>query len=40
MRAAQRGFVESVRTLLNAQARTDIRDLEGHGIELKFLFIP
>jgi ankyrin repeat protein len=32
MRAAKHGFVEAVQTLLKANARTDIRDLEGHGI--------
>ncbi len=32
MRAAKRGFVEAVQTLLKANARTDIRDLEGYGI--------
>jgi ankyrin repeat protein len=32
MRAAERGFVEAVQTLLNANARIDIRDLNGNGI--------
>jgi hypothetical protein len=32
MRAAKRGFVEAVQTLLNANAKTDIRDLDGKGI--------
>jgi hypothetical protein len=31
MRAAEHGFVEAVQTLLNANAKTDIRDLDGHG---------
>lgn len=39
MRAAKHGFVEAVQTLLNAHARTDLRDLEGHGIENQFSFI-
>lgn len=34
MRAAKHGFVESVHTLLNANARTDIRDLDGNGIKI------
>ncbi len=31
IRAAKRGFVEAVETLLNANARTDIQDLDGYG---------
>ncbi|CAF4328768.1 unnamed protein product, partial [Rotaria sordida] len=32
MRAAEHGFVEAVQTLLNANAKTNIRDLNGHDI--------
>jgi ankyrin repeat protein len=35
MRAAKRGFVEAVQTLLKANARTDIRDREGYGISTR-----
>jgi hypothetical protein len=34
MRAAERGFVETVQTLLNANAKTNIRDLEGNGMKI------
>jgi hypothetical protein len=34
MGAAKYRFVEAVQTLLRANARTDIRDLEGHGINI------
>ncbi len=34
MRAAKHGFVEAVQTLLHANAKIDIRDLDGNGINI------
>jgi hypothetical protein len=34
MRAAKHGFVEAVQTLLNANAKIDIRDVDGNGINI------
>jgi hypothetical protein len=34
MRAAKHGFVEAVQILLNANANTNIRDLDGNGINI------
>lgn len=35
MRAARHGFVEAVQTLVNVNAKTNIRDLDGNGLHIK-----